>query len=70
MRRATLIIAAVLGGALLGGCSSHHSPTGLAPNPRTYYMGFSSFAPRPDLNLALMKPALSAWDAVFVRPRR
>ena len=50
---AWVAVAAVVAGALLGGCSKDSSPTGPAPIPRTYYMGFSSFPPRPDLNLAL-----------------
>jgi len=56
---ARLILGAMLAGALLGGCSSDHSPTGPAPIPRTYRMGFSSFAPRPDLNLALL--TINLW---------
>ena len=52
-------VAAVVAGALLGGCSKGSSPTGPAPNPRTYYMGFSSFPPRPDLNLALL--TINLW---------
>lgn len=53
-------VAAVLAGALLGGCSKDSSPTGPAPNPRTYYMGFSWFPPRPDLNLALQ--TIGLWS--------
>ena len=57
---AWLAVAAVLAGALLSGCSEDGSPTGPAPNPRTYYMGFSSFPPRPDLNLALV--TINLWS--------
>ena len=53
-------VAAVLAGALLGGCAKDSSPTGPAPNPRTYYMGFSWFPPRPDLNLALQ--TIGLWS--------
>lgn len=58
VRPLLLTAVAVLAGALLGGCSNGSSPTGPAPSPRTYYMGFSWFPPRPDLNLALVTIAL------------
>jgi hypothetical protein len=58
-RSLLLAAAAVLVGALLGGCSDD-SPTGIAPSPRTYYMGLSWFPPRPDLNLALTN--INLWS--------
>ena len=54
-RPAVLLIAAV---AVLTGCSDDHSLVRPAP-PRTYYMGFSSFPPRPDLNLLVA--TINAW---------
>ena len=60
-----LTIAAV---ALAGGCSDKLIPPGPTLLARTYRMGFSSFPPRPDLNLALTTINLwaSRGDAALI----
>lgn len=54
--RAVVLLAAAV--AMLAGCSDDHSPV-RPPAPRTYFMGFSSFPPRPDLNLLVT--TIDAW---------
>jgi hypothetical protein len=58
--RAIPIAAAVLAGALLGGCSDDDHTILPSLTARTYRMGFSWFAPRPDLNLALT--TINLWS--------
>ena len=60
MRGAVLAAAAVLAGALVGGCSNGDHPTAPSGAARTYYMGFTSFAPRPDFNLAIV--TINLWS--------
>ena len=57
--RRFLPVAAVLLASLLGGCSND---SGVRPPAvaRTYYMGFSSFPPRPDQALALL--TINYWS--------
>jgi len=59
--RTGAVLAALLAGALLGGCSGKHGVVQPAPSPRTYYMGFSWFPPRPDINLALT--TINLWSS-------
>ena len=66
LTRAAALLAMTV--ALLAGCSDDHSSLRPAV-PRTYFMGFSSFPPRPDLNLA-DPPWLSQWDVIFARRRQ
>ncbi len=56
LTRAAALLAMTV--ALLAGCSDDHSSLRPAV-PRTYFMGFSSFPPRPDLNLAVA--TIDAW---------
>jgi hypothetical protein len=57
--RVTGTVAALLLAALLGGCSSDN-PAGPTLNARSYFMGFSPFPPRPDVNLSLT--TINLWS--------
>ena len=47
--RFAAVLAVALLAAALGGCGKDKAPTKPAPNYRTYFMGFSSFPPRPTI---------------------
>jgi hypothetical protein len=44
---------------MLAGCSDDKMPVSPSQPPRTYYMGFSSFPPRPDVSLLIA--TIDAW---------
>lgn len=54
---AAAALALLLGAA--GSCSNDHSPTAPVLSPRTYFMGFSGFPPRP--SLAAILQTIDAW---------
>jgi len=59
-RRPALFAIAFAFLVLAPGCSKHH-PTAPGAPPRTYLMGFSGIAPRPDLAIAIQ--AIQMWAA-------
>ena len=59
MRALRLIVVVATIAAVLAGCSGRGGPTGPAAAPRTYFMGFTGFPPRPDL--ALILQTIDMW---------